>query len=107
MGTLVGMVLISLGAAIADIMQCCIVSRKGYGSMAISNSIGSQILNFCVGLGLPWIIKGVLQSDCVEIPGSSIVSKAAILLAIGSLLLIGITLIPAMIYKENKARLGV
>lgn len=58
-------------------------------------------------LGLPWIIKGVLQSDGVEIPGSSIVSKAAILLAIGSLLLIGITLIPAMIYKENKARLGV
>ncbi|KAK8807918.1 hypothetical protein WA588_006406 [Blastocystis sp. NMH] len=106
-GTLVGMVLISLGAAIADIMQCCIVSRKGYGSMAISNSIGSQILNICVGLGLPWIIKGVLQSDGVEIPGSSIVSKAAILLAIGSLLLIGITLIPAMIYKENKARLGV
>ena len=66
------MVLISLGAAIADIMQCCIVSRKGYGSMAISNSIGSQILNICVGLGLPWIIKGVLQSDGVEIPGSSI-----------------------------------
>ena len=59
MGTLVGMVLISLGAAIADIMQCCIVSRKGYGSMAISNSIGSQILNICVGLGLPWFIDRV------------------------------------------------
>ena len=96
------MVLISLGAAIADIMQCYIVSRKGYGSMAISNSIGSQILNICVGLGLPWIIKGFISGDGVWIP----VSKAGFLLALGSLLLIGITLIPALIFKEDKARLG-
>ncbi|KNB44140.1 sodium potassium calcium exchanger [Blastocystis sp. subtype 4] len=105
-GTLVGMVLISLGAAIADIMQCYIVSRKGYGSMAISNSIGSQILNICVGLGLPWLIKGMLSGEGVWIPGSSTVSKAGILLAVGSLLLIGITLVPALIFKEDKARLG-
>ena len=100
------MVLISLGASIADIMQCYIVSRKGYGSMAISNSIGSQILNICVGLGLPWLIKGMLSGEGVWIPGSSTVSKAGILLAVGSLLLIGITLVPALIFKEDKARLG-
>ena len=100
------MVLISLGASIADVMQCYIVSRKGYGSMAISNSIGSQILNICVGLGLPWLIKGVLQEEGVSIPGSELVSKAGLLLAIGSLILIGITLLPALYYKEDKARLG-
>ena len=100
------MVLISIGAAIADIMQCFIVARKGYGSMAISNSIGSQILNICVGLGLPWIIKGVLMEEGVSIPGSQLVSKAGLLLAVGSFTLIGITLLPALYYKEDKARLG-
>lgn len=98
--------LISLGASIADTMQCYIVSRKGYGSMAISNSIGSQILNICVGLGLPWLIKGMLMEDGVSIPGSQLVSKAGLLLAAGSFTLIGITLVPALYYKEDKARLG-
>lgn len=32
--------------------------------------------------------------------------KPGILLAVGSLLLIGITLVPALIFKEDKARLG-
>lgn len=105
-GTLVGMVLIGLGASIADLMQCYAVSRKGYGSMAISNSVGSQILNICIGLGLPWLIKGLSTKEGVHIPGSETVSKAGFLLGIGSLILIGITLGPALIYKENKCRLG-
>lgn len=106
MGTLVGMVLIGLGASIADVMQCYAVSRKGYGSMAISNSVGSQILNICVGLGLPWTIKGFSSHQPVHIPGFDIVSKAGFLLGFGSLVLIGITLGPALIYRENKCRLG-
>ena len=74
--------------------------------MAISNSVGSQILNICIGLGLPWLIKGISTKEGVHIPGSGTVSKAGFLLGIGSLILIGITLGPALIYKENKCRLG-
>ena len=105
-GTLIGMVLIGFGASIADLMQCYAVSVKGYGSMAISNSVGSQILNICIGLGLPWFIKGMSSGHGVEIPGSQIVQKAGFILAIGSLVLIAITLGPALIFKENKCKLG-
>ena len=105
-GTLIGMVLIGFGASIADLMQCYAVSVKGYGSMAISNSVGSQILNICIGLGLPWFIKGMISGHGVEIPGSQIVQKAGFILAIGSLVLIAITLGPALIFKENKCKLG-
>ena len=101
-----GMVLVGLGASIADVMQCYAVSKKGYGSMAISNSVGSQILNICIGLGLPWLIKGLMTHEGVAIPGNNIVAKAGFLLAIGSLILSGITLGPALIFKEDKCKLG-
>lgn len=105
-GTLMGMVLVGLGASVADVMQCYAVSKKGYGSMAISNSVGSQILNICVGLGLPWLIKGLSSGHGVAIPGNKIVAKAGFLLAGGSLILIAITLGPALIFKEDKCKLG-
>ena len=87
-------------------MQCYAVSVKGYGSMAISNSVGSQILNICIGLGLPWFIKGIISGEGVVIPGSQTVQKAGFILAIGSLILIAITLGPALIFRENKCKLG-
>jgi len=37
-------------------IQSVTVARRGYGSMAVSNSCGSQIINILVGLGLPWLL---------------------------------------------------
>ena len=33
-----------------------IVAREGLGDMAISNSIGSNVFNICLGLGIPWFL---------------------------------------------------
>eukprot|EP00511_Aplanochytrium_stocchinoi_P011973 CAMPEP_0204876152 /NCGR_PEP_ID=MMETSP1348-20121228/47473_1 /ASSEMBLY_ACC=CAM_ASM_000700 /TAXON_ID=215587 /ORGANISM="Aplanochytrium stocchinoi, Strain GSBS06" /LENGTH=375 /DNA_ID=CAMNT_0052032873 /DNA_START=98 /DNA_END=1222 /DNA_ORIENTATION=+ len=52
--SLFGFALVALGAEIPDTIQSVTVARRGYGSMAVSNAIGSQILNICIGLGLPW-----------------------------------------------------
>ena len=51
-----GFVLVASGAEIPDLIQSVTVARRGYGSMAVSNAIGSQIINICIGLGLPWTI---------------------------------------------------
>ena len=47
-----GLVLISIGAEIPDAIQSVTVARRGYGSMAVSNAIGSQIINILIGLGI-------------------------------------------------------
>mmetsp|Transcript_1570 Transcript_1570/g.5078 ORF Transcript_1570/g.5078 Transcript_1570/m.5078 type:complete len:187 (+) Transcript_1570:3-563(+) len=52
-----GMCVIAVGAEIPDTIQSVTVARRGYGSMAVSNSTGSQILNILVGLGMPWLIS--------------------------------------------------
>lgn len=44
---------VAIGAEIPDTIQSVTVAKKGYGSMAVSNGLGSQICNICVGLGEP------------------------------------------------------
>ena len=53
-GSLFGL-LCAVGAEIPDTIQSVTMARRGYGSMAVSNAIGSQVLNICIGLGLPWL----------------------------------------------------
>jgi len=55
-GSFLGMYVIAVGAEIPDTIQSVAVARRGYGSMAVSNSTGSQIINILIGLGLPWLI---------------------------------------------------
>lgn len=57
-----GLTLIAIGAEIPDTIQSVTVARRGYGSMAVSNCIGSQIVNLCIGLGFSWFL-GIVLSD--------------------------------------------
>lgn len=56
-----GLTLIAIGAEVPDTIQSVTVAKRGYGSMAVSNCIGSQIVNLCIGLGLSWFL-GILTS---------------------------------------------
>ena len=56
-GSLFGL-LCAVGAEIPDTIQSVTMARRGYGSMAVSNAIGSQVLNICIGLGLPPRMQG-------------------------------------------------
>jgi len=51
-----GLILVSLGAEIPDTIESVTVAKKGYGSMAVSNCQGTQVINICLGLGLPWLM---------------------------------------------------
>ena len=54
-----GMYVVAIGAEIPDTVQSVTVAKRGYGSMAVSNSTGSQIINILIGLGLPWLITNM------------------------------------------------
>lgn len=55
-----GMAIVAVGAEIPDTIQSITVARRGYGAMAVSNCLGSQICNICLGLGLPWTFSNLL-----------------------------------------------
>jgi len=51
-----GLILVSLGAEIPDTIESVSVAKKGYGSMAVANCQGTQVINIALGLGLPWLL---------------------------------------------------
>ena len=67
--SLFGIVLVAVGAEIPDTISSLAVARRGYGSMAISNSCGSQITNILFGLGLPWLMANVIGASRGRVPG--------------------------------------
>ena len=58
--SLFGIILVAAGAEIPDGVQSFSVARRGYGSMAVSNSCGAQITNVLFSLGFPWLIANVI-----------------------------------------------
>ncbi|PWA30606.1 hypothetical protein CCH79_00009151 [Gambusia affinis] len=59
---IMGITFLAAGTSVPDCMASVIVARQGLGDMAISNSIGSNVFDILVGLGLPW----ALQTLCID-----------------------------------------
>eukprot|EP00033_Pygsuia_biforma_P000158 GCRY01000204.1.p1 GENE.GCRY01000204.1~~GCRY01000204.1.p1 ORF type:complete len:438 (-),score=54.35 GCRY01000204.1:239-1552(-) len=100
-----GILLVAIGAEIPDTIQSYTVAKRGYGSMAVSNSCGSQITNICVGLGLPWLIVNILGNNPV-ITEHSLIQVAAFFLTGALVLSFALLLAHSMLLNRNKIRLG-
>ena len=59
------------------------ISVSGYGDMAVSNSIGSNVFDILIGLGLPWLLQTAVVSpnDIVYINSAGLTFSAITLLA--------------------------
>ena len=52
-GALFGLIIIAIGTSVPDLFTSIQAARKGMGSLAISNAIGSNIFDICAALGIP------------------------------------------------------
>jgi len=69
-----GLTLLAGGTSIPDLLSSAAVARKGYGDMAVSSSIGSNIFDILVGLPLPWLVYGIIyQGKTVPIKSDGMV----------------------------------
>ena len=64
-----------------DALSSIIVAKEGKGDMAVCNALGSNIFNILLGLGLPWVLSGVIfPSDAgVEVDTEAILPLSLIL----------------------------
>ncbi|XP_076305086.1 sodium/potassium/calcium exchanger Nckx30C-like [Tachypleus tridentatus] len=51
-----GLTFLAAGTSIPDLITSVLVARKGFGDMAVSSSIGSNIFDVAVGLPVPWLL---------------------------------------------------
>lgn len=101
-----GLILIAVGAEIPDTIQSVTVARKGYGSMAVSNCLGSQITNILVGLGFPWFLYNVFVGKPVLIPGHKRIFRAAMIQA-GNVGVVFMSMLGVAMWNgDNKAKLS-
>jgi len=90
-----GMYVIAIGAEIPDTIQSVTVARRGYGSMAVSNSTGSQIINILIGLGMPWLFSN-LAGRQIAIPTAGLLRGMARIQACNVLVYLSLILLPTV-----------
>jgi len=59
--TIIGITVSAIGTSFPNMWSSMVVARQGLGDMAITNSLGSNIFNVCIGLGLPWVLYTGLE----------------------------------------------
>ncbi|KAH8369405.1 hypothetical protein KR009_010088 [Drosophila setifemur] len=70
--TVMGLTFVAAGVSVPDALSSIAVIKEGYGDMAVSNAIGSNVFDILVCLGLPWFIQTAIIA-----PGShvNVISK--------------------------------
>ncbi|XP_041673782.1 sodium/potassium/calcium exchanger 4 [Drosophila eugracilis] len=77
--SIMGLTVLAAGTSVPEVASSYIVSRKGYGSMAICNAIGSNTFDICVCLGLPWLIKTLIDNRQIWIDSTALHLTTAML----------------------------
>uniref|UniRef100_A0A8C5F4T0 Sodium/calcium exchanger membrane region domain-containing protein n=1 Tax=Gadus morhua TaxID=8049 RepID=A0A8C5F4T0_GADMO len=54
---IMGITFLAAGTSVPDCMASLLVARQGQGDMAVSNSLGSNVFDILIGLGVPWSIQ--------------------------------------------------
>lgn len=89
---IMGLTVLAAGGSTPDAIASISVARAGQGGMGVSLAMGCNVFNVLFGLGLPWLLKTVIDGADVDLGEISIGILCAIL-AFVSLYLIGVFLI--------------
>uniref|UniRef100_A0A672T1M7 Sodium/potassium/calcium exchanger 4-like n=1 Tax=Sinocyclocheilus grahami TaxID=75366 RepID=A0A672T1M7_SINGR len=89
---IMGITFLAAGTSVPDCIASLIVARQGLGDMAVSNTIGSNIFDILVGLGVPWGIQtmAVNYGSVIKINSKGLIYSVVLLLGSVALTVLGI-----------------
>lgn len=73
--TVMGLTFVAAGVSIPDALSSIAVIKEGYGDMAVSNAVGSNVFDILVCLGLPWLIQTTILAPGTHV---NVISKGTI-----------------------------
>jgi len=85
---LVGITIVAIGTSVPDLISSVIVAKQGRHGMAINNAIGSNIFDILIGLGLPFLLYGLIHGSGFKLAKDDLIFSVSILLASAALLLV-------------------
>ncbi|XP_034040330.1 sodium/potassium/calcium exchanger 3-like [Thalassophryne amazonica] len=91
---IMGITFLAAGTSVPDCMASLIVARQGMGDMAVSNSIGSNVFDILVGLGLPWALNtlAINYGTAIKLNSKGLIFSVGLLLASVFLTVLGVHL---------------
>lgn len=93
---IMGITVLAAGTSIPDALSSVIVARKGFGDMAVSSSIGSNIFDILVGLPIPWMLK-----TCIVDPGTKVgIMSKTLVWSVTTLMSMVLLVILSIIYSK-------
>ena len=72
---IMGLTFLAAGSSVPDGISSLIVARQGDGDMAVSNTVGSNVFDILLCLGLPWLLK----TTAVDLGGYVVVLSGSII----------------------------
>jgi Ca2+/Na+ antiporter len=76
-----GLTFLAAGTSIPDLLTSVIVARQGFGDMAVSSSIGSNIFDVLIGLPIPWLFYAITHEGYVCVMADTLFLSVLILFA--------------------------
>jgi len=76
---IMGCTLLAAGTSVPDAIGSLLVAKQGQGDMAVSNAIGSNVFDILLGLGLPWMLNGLIYGVSLKVDAENLVPLSFIL----------------------------
>ncbi|CAK9092229.1 Sodium/potassium/calcium exchanger 2 (Na(+)/K(+)/Ca(2+)-exchange protein 2) (Retinal cone Na-Ca+K exchanger) (Solute carrier family 24 member 2) [Durusdinium trenchii] len=93
---ILGFTLLAAGTSTPDLLSSVFVAQLGYGDMAVSSSIGSNVFDILVGLPIPWLLSSLINSAPVPVETGSVGYSLGVIIAMM------ISLVGIIIYEDWK-----
>ncbi|XP_013392554.1 sodium/potassium/calcium exchanger Nckx30C-like [Lingula anatina] len=98
-----GITFLAAGTSVPDLITSVIVARKGYGDMAVSSSVGSNLFDVTVGLPFPWLLSAIIYWRPISVDSQGLYCSVVLLFL---MLLFVVCSVAAFKWKMSKG-LGV
>lgn len=82
-----GLVVLAIGTSVPDALGSMIAARGGEANMAIANAVGSNVFDILIGLGIPWVFRGLIKGEPMPVDRDGIALNVVILFCTGLLFL--------------------
>jgi len=96
---IMGCTLLAAGTSVPDAIGSLLVARQGQGDMAVSNAIGSNVFDILLGLGIPWLLNGLIYHVSLDVDAENLVPLSFIL--VGTLAAVYLTALLSGFYLSK------
>ncbi|CAF0817872.1 unnamed protein product [Rotaria sp. Silwood1] len=59
--SIMGLTVLAFGSSIEEMFSAIVMTRRGHPEMAIAGSIGSNVFDILMGLGIPWLFRNLMR----------------------------------------------